>query len=88
MMLSWPHTVKPMTKEEILSSTADSDWQSFRVTMKGMTTSEKLDRLSFYRMTKLLPDDSLQRVHEVQIDNYINALKRGGQLNSNLGVVK
>jgi hypothetical protein len=57
-----------------------------RLGMKGMTTQRKLDMLDAYRYNRIKEFGALNRAIEVQCDNYINALKRGGQLNMNLEV--
>ena len=57
-------------------------WQKFRVGLKGLSTREKLYALGWW----LAADDGL--VHRIQVMNYIGALKRGGQLNDDLEVVR
>jgi len=67
------------------------DWQLFRVSMKGLTTKEKLYMLGV-RRDEYVNDEtagSLSFVLErCRIDNYIGALRRGGQLNEKYEVVK
>lgn len=58
------------------------DWQLFRVAMKGISTQGKLSMMWFYWITH--QDD----INKIRIWNYIGALKRGGQLDDNLKVVK
>ena len=91
-MIRWPHLVKSYSQAEVLEYTGDSYWQTIRIGMKGMPTGMKLDTLDAYRYNRLgfgtIPDDELPRCVEVQTDNYINALKRGGFLNEQLQVVK
>jgi hypothetical protein len=87
-----------MYRTEILSYVKDPAWQKFRESLKGLPTTEKLDRLAAYRKVHYRVgsnadlDDMdwtpLSRAHQVRIDNYINALRRGGQLNHKLEVVR
>ena len=59
------------------------DWQLLRVSMKGLSTWLKLLVLHRYRFTK---EDSTKI--RCRVDNYLGALHRGGQLDSNYMVVK
>lgn len=88
-MQHWPFEVHSTTKEEILEYCVNDDlWQQYRLRMKGIVTEAKLDKLFLWREQGLLhaksPEES--RRYQVQIDNYINALKRGGLLDDNLRV--
>lgn len=59
------------------------DWQRFRVSLKGQSTQVKL-----YRLTQRyaeLPDPH-PWYEQCRIDNYIGALKRGGQLDMELNI--
>jgi hypothetical protein len=87
-MKQWPYEVKSLTQAEILDHVYTSGWQSFRARLKGLPTEEKLDRLAFWRDMEFGGPGYVRRRCEVQIDNYINALKRGGFLNDKLEVVK
>jgi len=73
-----------MTTHEISEAVEDEEWQRFRKKLKGLQTSEKLDKL-YARLEQVLITSSRDvfRKYEVQIDNYLNALRRGGQLDSN-----
>lgn len=65
------------------------DWQLFRYSLKGLTTYQKLTMLWIYGISHTLPDGSgCDVVAQCRIDNYIGALKRGGQLGSKLEVLK
>jgi hypothetical protein len=86
-MNKWPHAVTTLTQAEILKHVDDPEWQIVRLGMKGMPTPKKLDILDAYRYNRLQAD-TLERKYQVQIDNYINALKRGGLLNDALEVVR
>lgn len=88
-MNKWPHEVTQLTTAEITTHCVKSaGWQSFRESLKGLPTTEKLDRLAHWRQMDIDGVGLVRRRCQVQIDNYINALKRGGQLNMNLEVVR
>lgn len=59
------------------------DWQKFRVSLKGNSTCEKL-----YRLAHRFWVDRNNRFERIRIDNYIGALRRGGQLDSNNRIIK
>lgn len=62
----------------------DPAWQKVRLSMKGVDTCEKLAILEAYwdRMMELaMTDEGREHEIEVQIGNYLGALRRGGQLN-------
>ena len=54
-------------------------WQLVRLSMKGKPTAEKLDILSTWWETQL---GYAPYATEVQVGNYLGALRRGGQLDS------
>ena len=66
-----------ITFPEIRQAIHARDWQIHRASMKGRPTLVKLDMLCDW-LDKM--GDS--RTTWVQITNYINALKRGGQLST------
>ena len=61
-----------MDKKTIQWAVNDKKWQVFRTTLLQLPTKEKLKRLEDYRRK--------HRTYkaQVQVENYINALKRGG----------
>jgi len=74
-------------QEQILPAINDSTWQMFRASIKGISTQEKLKALEEYIWDKAIPvEDSMYKkclipkVVAVRVTNYVNALKRGGQL--------
>jgi len=67
--------IPKINKEEIDKAIDDKKWQEFRKSLKGLSTEEKLDKLQEW-----LNSHKGSRKAEVQVINYINALKRGGQL--------
>lgn len=74
----WPYEVSRLTQEEIAVYTKAQSWQAFRKTLKGQSTQAKVNELKYY--LRRSPD--IRSVH-VRVDNYINALLRGGQLMRN-----
>jgi hypothetical protein len=74
-MNRWPHKVGSHNVHAILRATKDEAWQRFRLSIKGVPTFVKLERLEAY-MKAFKEDPDTQ----IRVDNYINALRRGGQL--------
>lgn len=59
----------------------DPQWQQIRLSMKNKPTVEKLIILDNWRETNLKAyDGKLPEAVQCQIDNYLGALRRGGQL--------
>lgn len=94
VVVKWPFQVMPYTTSEVTEfCVRDQEWQKFRLTLKGVPTFKKLEMLNMRRDANIKANSHklevyVDRRHQVQIDNYINALKRGGQLNMDLEVVK
>lgn len=67
----------PLTREQIQKAIRCEDWQKLRVSLKGVSTQDKLDALERYLVIdkKSCCTDEDRRV---QILNYLNALSRGG----------
>lgn len=85
----WPYPVPSLSMPEILDAVQDEDWQKFRLTLKGLSTRDKLTCLEirlFLHRIMTLPQEEIRK-NEIRVANYINALKRGGQLNGNLEIV-
>jgi len=81
VMKKWPFKVHTYSPQEVRNyCVEDRIWQKFRLTRKGISTEDKLDRLKGYY------EDRSGRRFDVQVSNYINALKRGGQLAMDLTV--
>lgn len=87
-MKHWPHAVGSYGQQEILASVDDTEWQKFRLSLKGVPTEKKLDLLGYRygEVVNNITDPTKLRRSHCQIDNYINALKRGGQLDMELNV--
>lgn len=80
-MDKWPHRVGSYTPDEVQRyCVQDGAWQIFRMSLKGLSTPAKLARLDARRTQHIAEYGVMQRYAAVQIDNYINALRRGGQL--------
>lgn len=60
------------SRADIQRAVRDDRWQVFRVSLKGLSTGEKLKRLREYRRRH---DTEKARI---QVENYVNALKRAG----------
>lgn len=93
-MDTWPYEVKHTTTGEImLYCTEDEKWQTFRKSLKGISTANKLQRLVDWLIEHqyfdFKADDYIvDRRYIVQVDNYINALLRGGQLVRRRGIIQ
>lgn len=95
-MKQWPHPVPFLTRREIDKAVRDGHWQAVRNSMVSKSTEEKLNILQKYysyshKTTATLGanlTEEAARRREVQVGNYINALKRGGLLNDKLEVVR
>ena len=61
-----------MKRADIQEAVDDKQWQTFRESLKGLSTAAKLRKLKEYERTR-----TGHRAH-VQVENYINALKRAG----------
>jgi len=83
-MDKWPYEIQHLDMGEILRAVASNRWQNVRKSLKGLPTSQKLIALQMWLFEGQDPEED--RV--IQVHNYINALKRGGQLNLNNEVVR
>lgn len=63
------------------------EWQKFRVSLKGLSTKEKLYCLA-WRLAQYNKAEAIYRLELIRVNNYLGALIRGGQLNANLEVVR
>ena len=69
-------------------------WQRFRVSLKGFNTKKKMVRLK-YRWKHFVNDinnngfdEKDKSLERIRIINYLGALRRGGQLDSNNNIVR
>jgi len=64
----------------VLAAVADDDWQAFRISLKGLSTEDKLVKLRAYVAERSRFTGELPLLDKIRVTNYIYALKRGGQL--------
>ena len=91
----WTHGYNQPTFRDAQHAVYEADgheeWQCFRVSLKGLTTQEKIYMLH-RRYNALVAHGergvNVADLEDTRIHNYIGALRRGGQLNANLEVVK
>ena len=63
-----------LSRDEIMRCIKNEQWQAFRKGLKGLSTQAKLARLRTWK------SNHSGRCASVVVQNYINALKRGGQI--------
>lgn len=86
-MQVWEPEITRTTIGEIqLYCVEDEVWQEFRKSLKGISTQKKLDKCREWLDRWETGLGPLRRA-EVQVDNYLNALLRGGQLVRRVGKV-
>ena len=66
--------------ERVRRAVDNEEWQTFRLSMKGESTSEKITMLEEYYDGHVDGDEDVK----IRIDNYIKALCRGGQLEAGM----
>lgn len=70
-----------LSRGEIQKCVNNEEWQLFRQTLKGLPTHTKLQMLKDYLWEGTLSDDVEEmRKRRVRVENYLNALRRGGEL--------
>lgn len=83
-ILAW--NLPPITRiarADVQKHVTDSEWQRIRVSMKGMSTSDKLTTLEEYWNTpRMIIGHTEREARRVRVINYLTALKRGGQLSN------
>lgn len=91
-MKKWPHNVQQWSQNRVQFAVYEAsdheEWQLFRVSLKGLTTYEKLYCLDRYLDALAREDQHGWDLNVCRVDNYIGALVRGGQLNKNLEVMR
>jgi hypothetical protein len=75
----WNRKINVLSRAEIMTAIDNDVWQSFRLSLKGVSTEKKLMQLESY-LRQREERKCCSRVEYVRVDNYINALLRGGQL--------
>lgn len=82
--MRWEYNIGSCSRLDVIKYCInDYPWQQFRLTLKGRTTVYKLQQLE-----KWLKQHNFDEASKVQVDNYIGALKRGGQLSAYGEVVR
>lgn len=95
-LMKWPYALAkdPWDHEYIrfcvYESSTSERWQLFRVSLKGLETGWKLAQLEHYCIKHFVGNTFWYeaKIEKCRIDNYIGALRRGGQLNENYEVAK
>lgn len=66
------------------------EWQRFRVSLKGLGTYNKLKALHEYWLMHVVGNkDNVDRMlQKIRVNNYLGALRRGGQLDEDFVGVK
>ena len=67
-----PNPLPPMNKQKVLQAVKNPEWQTFRLSLKGLSTKKKISKLSVWY--------SKGGTARIQVINYMGALLRGGQL--------
>lgn len=81
----WVPRIDTWTPDEIRYAVYEApdhlDWQLFRVSLKGLRTSEKMHLLwSYYNDHMSIDNNDQWKITRCRVDNYLNALKRSGHL--------
>lgn len=94
----WPYIARfkdysaDVVRNAVYEDTGVQYWQKFRVSLKGLTTKEKLYCLGWYWDVHispwLMPNPDTATLDLIRVNNYISALKRGGLLDSGLRIIK
>lgn len=96
----WPDVITPWDHDTVSYCVYEApdhdDWQLFRVSLKGLSTAEKLYMLKEYykwQLARTAPgqmNGEMRQMSVVQcrIDNYLGALRRGGQLDMENRIMK
>ena len=84
----WEYDIKHLTTDEIMYAIKCDTWQPYRLSMKGKSTATKLEMCEIWLHEEQPCEHCTDKVRAQQIDNYINALKRGGQLDLGGNIVR
>jgi hypothetical protein len=87
VITGWPYKVFNWSADEVHLAVYNSqgweEWQKFRVSLKGQTTQLKLARLYGW----VHRPEGTSEMNRCRVDNYLNALKRGGLLDAKMQIV-
>ncbi len=93
--LEWVKDYKQPNADEVRWAVYEGpghrEWQLFRVSLKGLSTSDKLYGLKRYFdsiMHNLQRTEEEQQLCVIRVNNYVGALRRGGLLNADFEIVK
>lgn len=78
--LEWEELVVPLTRSEIMTAVGDSDWQALRIQLAGMPLEWRYKQLRRWLDGDINNSATPRRWRQVQVANYVNALKRGGMI--------
>lgn len=89
----WPYNQPSVdaVREAVYLCDSAVEWQKFRVSLKGQSTALKIARLFdryIHNLSQRHHEDVEFKREVVRINNYIGALVRGGQLSTNLEILK
>lgn len=80
-MRAWTHALESYSPEQVREyCVKDTNWQRCRLSMKGVRTEKKLDICWAWLNRETIAGGTISLRTKIQVSNYINALKRGGQL--------
>ena len=83
-MQKWNREISFVSRYNVIVHCVNDDlWQDFRLSLKGISTEEKLSMLESWIQTA-----ADEQIAKMQVDNYLGALKRGGQIDSEGNVLK
>ena len=84
-----PHLSQIEVSHAVYESDTADEWQKFRVSLKGLTTKEKMYCLIWRWIHHSVDQQPMEKYREIiRIQNYLGALVRSGNLNSDLRVIK
>lgn len=81
----WGNKITTVNRYDVIVHCVNNfTWQKYRLhVLKGKDTKEKLDLLQAW-----LTENKNSHAAQCQVDNYLGALKRGGQIDASGKVVK
>lgn len=80
----WVIKIESPTRMEIIKYAVNNhEWQKFRLSLKGKSTFDKLTALD-----RWIEQSEDKYIAYIQVNNYLGALKRGGQVSAKGEVLK
>lgn len=74
---AWAALLTPITRDEIMQHITEEGWQKLRASLHFTSLEMRFKLLSAWLETA---PQAERRAREVQVANYVNALKRGGMI--------